>query len=261
MSSSAGYGIITPEAVVLELAPAGLATRAFAKLIDLLCMALLLLVLVLIIGLAGQFAPSISAVILYTSILVVMFVLPIVVEAIWNGKSPGKAVVGLRVVTVDGGPIQFRHAAVRGLLQPIDIYAGIGALPALFTRRSQRLGDLLAGTFVLSDRVASVRATAILFVPPPGCESFIARMDVGRLSHRQYSTIRRYLLRVNELSPDARGSLAVRLATPVRQLTSSSPPPWMTAELFLICVASAYQLRSGTLPPEAVMVRQTPVTR
>lgn len=132
MSSSAGYGIITPEAVVLELAPAGLATRAFAKLIDLLCMALLLLVLVLIIGLAGQFAPSISAVILYTSILVVMFVLPIVVEAIWNGKSPGKAVVGLRVVTVDGGPIQFRHAAVRGLLQPIDIYAGIGALPALF---------------------------------------------------------------------------------------------------------------------------------
>ena len=97
-----------------------------------------------------------------------------------------------------------------------------------------------------------------MFVPPPGCEEFIARMDVGRLSHRQYSTIRQFLLRVGELSPDARGALAVRLATPVRELTSTTPPPWMTAELFLICVASAYQLRSGTLPPEAVMPRLQP---
>jgi len=259
MSSSAAYGIITPEAVVLELAPAGLATRAFAKLIDLLCQGLILGVLAMLIGyLAGFMGGSLPTVLLSVSVFVVLFVLPIVTEAIWNGKSPGKAVVGLRVVTADGGPIQFRHAAVRGLLQPLDIYAGIGALPALFTRRSQRLGDLLAGTFVLSDRVASARAHAILFVPPPGCEELIARMDVGRLTHRQYSTIRQFLLRVGELSPDARGSLALRLATPVRELTSASPPGWMTAELFLICVASAYQLRSGTLPPEAVMSRQMP---
>ncbi len=259
MSSSAAYGIITPEAVVLELAPAGIATRAFAKLIDLLCQGLLLGVLALGIAAVGRFlGDAAPAILFYIAIFAVLLVAPIVVEAIWNGKSPGKAIIGLRVVTTDGGPIQFRHAAVRGLLQIFDIYLGIGALPALFTRRSQRSGDLLAGTFVLSDRVASSRAQAILFVPPPGCEEFIARMDVGRVTHRQYSTIRQFLLRVGELSPDARGSLALRLAEPVRGLTNATPPAWMTAEMFLICVASAYQLRSGTLPPEAVRSRQMP---
>jgi uncharacterized RDD family membrane protein YckC len=241
-------GVVIPEAVRLELPPAGIATRMFAKLVDLACQATALMVggwISSVIALAeGPSAPITRAFLIAWGFLV-LIVAPGAVEGRWNGRTPGKALVGLRVVDLDGGPVTWRQALLRGLAQLIDVYIPLGLFPALATRRSQRFGDLLAGTFVLVERPMTVASLPVAFTAPPGAEHYAATLDVGRLRSEQYRLVRAFLLRVHELEPSARWQLSVRLANAVREMVEPAPPPGMSPEVFLVCVAAAYQTRSG----------------
>ena len=74
------------------------------------------------------------------------------------GQTVGKAIVGLKVTDLAGGPIGWRPALIRNVLRVIDWFPGfylLGALVARFSRRRQRLGDHLAGTIVVPSRVAT----------------------------------------------------------------------------------------------------------
>ena len=81
----------------------------------------------------------------------------LVFEALWS-RTPGKYLFGLRVCQVDGSRCTLRSAMLRTLLRVIEVNPILlGALPAgivlLFTKRKQRLGDLLAGTVVISNKI------------------------------------------------------------------------------------------------------------
>jgi uncharacterized RDD family membrane protein YckC len=93
---------------------------------------------------------------------------PMVFEAGRRGATPGKRLVGLRVVQVNGSPIGWGQSFVRNILRWVDamplVTYGFGLASCLATRRFQRLGDLAAGTVVIYDR-ESVRA--VLAAPPP----------------------------------------------------------------------------------------------
>jgi hypothetical protein len=79
-------------------------------------------------------------------------------EAYWNGQTPGKWFFGIRVISVDGRPINANQAIVRNLVRTADmIPTGIvGLLCATLTERFQRLGDLAAGTMVVLNDVSWV---------------------------------------------------------------------------------------------------------
>jgi uncharacterized RDD family membrane protein YckC len=261
VSTAPVVGIVTPEAVVLDLPPAGVATRLSAKLIDLMAMGVLLYVgtIAVVLSAGTGRAPDDTAVwiqiVLTVWFFFVLLILPGLVEARWHGRTPGKAIVGLRAVTLDGGPIQARHAMIRGLFQIIDVYAGLGLFPAMSTSRSQRFGDLAAGTFVLAERTGATPPTPIAFFPPPGWEAYVYALDVGRLSERQYRLVRTFLLRVGVLSPGARIHLAVLLADRVAPRVTPQAPQGISAEQFLHCVVSAYQYRNGGFPTPSAIVR------
>ena len=73
-------------------------------------------------------------------------------EALWNGQTPGKRLLHIRVIKTAGYPIHFYDAAIRNLLRAADILPilyGIGLLSMIFTKRMQRLGDLVASTMVV----------------------------------------------------------------------------------------------------------------
>jgi hypothetical protein len=74
---------------------------------------------------------------------------------------------------------------------------------------------------------------------------------VSGLNPEQYGLVRSFLLRLPSLAPEARAVVAVRLANPVALRLSHTPPPMLNPEMFLLAVASAYQLRHGmtTLQP------------
>lgn len=247
MSVTAAMGIITPEAVVLEFRAAGLATRTLAKLIDLAIQGITLMIVLVVVG-AGfgvTGSPTGAVIAVSLSVFVIIVLAPALCETFGAGRTPGKAALGLRVVTVDGGPISFRHAALRGLLQLVELPLGVAVFIALANPRSQRLGDLAAGTFVISERAASSLTVPTLFSPPPGLEYYGAQLDVSRVDSEQFLLVRNFLLRVHEMDGAARYQLATRLAVSLSAICAPAPPPGVPPELFLISVCASYQLRHG----------------
>jgi hypothetical protein len=86
-----------------------------------------------------------------------------------------------------------------------------------------------------------------VFFPPPGHEAYVAALDVSRLDGADFSVVREFLLRVGSLSPAERFPQAVSLAEAVRERIDHQLPAYIEPEVFLVCVASAFQWREGGL--------------
>src|SRR5438067_1008423 len=154
MALPQGNLVVTPEAVALELDIAGLPSRLLARAIDSLIVGV---VLATLIGgtLAANLGGGVSLAVVYVLLFFGFFGYWAAFETLWRGRTPGKAALGLRVITVEGAPIRFRHAAIRAAFGLGEVYAtngAIGILAIIFSRRSQRLGDMVAGTIVLRER-------------------------------------------------------------------------------------------------------------
>jgi hypothetical protein len=89
-------------------------------------------------------------------------------ETLWNGQTPGKRLLGLRVLSVDGRPINAMQAVLRNVLREVDAWPILGLLPlfmvglvsASASWRFQRLGDLACGTIVVVERRSRLRGLA-----------------------------------------------------------------------------------------------------
>jgi uncharacterized RDD family membrane protein YckC len=241
-----GRGIVTPEAVVLELETAGIASRAFSGAIDVTVQFLALIVLVLLLLLLRLIddVPSSKAAIAFSS-FVIMFGYPLIWEMKTRGRTIGKSALQLRVVTIEGAPIRFRHAAIRSMGGIVDKWmipgALIGTLFVLGTPGRQRIGDLLAGTMVIRDPERTQLPVGFWYPVPHGWENYAATIDPTALTVDQYTTLRAFLIRANELSADARASVAQDLADRVSTALHHQRPPQTHPETFLICVIARYQ--------------------
>lgn len=242
---------MTPEAVVLDVATAGLGSRALARALDGLIQGTAVFAILLVTGafaLGGGGGSGTTALVVDIVLLtLIIFGYPIVWEWLWRGRTPGKAALGLRVVTRQGAPIRFRHAAVRGLLGLVEVITlpVIGVLAMLVSSNEQRLGDLAAGTIVIRDRVSVRQSRPVVFWPPPGWERFVASLDVSGMTAGEYETVRAFLIRASEMVPGPRTDLAARLAGPLVVRLQQPVPPGAGPELWLVCVAAAYQQRHG----------------
>ena len=175
--------VITPEAVPLDLQPAGLGSRFVALLIDWTVQGLLGFALLLLgIGLSAGDLGGVGIALFFLLTFGVLFGYPIALETLWRGRTLGKAAMGLRVVTTEGGPVRFRHAAIRAALGLVDFMVTSGAaavISVLATRNNQRLGDLVAGTLVLRERTGLPPPRAAEFGVPAGLDG-----DEDRTPHR-----------------------------------------------------------------------------
>ena len=106
--------IVTPEAVVIELATGGVATRLCAGLIDAMVRATIVLLPAFALALSGMPRSTVRVVAAYLTFFAILGY-PIVCEMRWRGRTIGKAATGLRVITTDGAPIRFRHALLRSM--------------------------------------------------------------------------------------------------------------------------------------------------
>lgn len=245
-------GIVTPEAVRLEFEAAGIGSRALALAIDLVVQVTVMVAALLSLELVGGGGAGLPEWVAITTSLLIVFAVfwgyPVTLETLWRGRTLGKAAMGLRVVTKEGAPVRFRHAAIRAALALVDFwvtFGGVAVVSALVTREHQRLGDLVAGTLVLRERTGAAAPTAVTFTVPPGAEAYAATIDASGLTVDDYAAVRGFLLRAGDLPVHVRADLAGRLASPVAQRLRHRPPQWVTAELFLVCVAARFQERGG----------------
>ncbi len=230
--------LVTGDAVVLELPPAGLGTRLLAVAIDVVVNVVVLVVLVWAFGdLLLGLDPAGLAALTLTLLVVVLVVVPATVETLSHGRSLGKLALGLRVVRDDGGPVRARQSVARALVGFGETYLTLGSVTAPFvlaTQRCKRLGDMLAGTYVINERTALVSAPMAQL--PPELAGWVRSADLGRLPGPLSLAARSFLSRADGLSPQARAQLGERLADELSLLVSPPPPPGTPRERFIAAV-------------------------
>jgi uncharacterized RDD family membrane protein YckC len=225
--------VVTGEAVALELRTAGAGSRGIAAAIDFAVVGALLLVpLILVAELAGSADSATEAALLLVVYVGVVLGYPVAMETLWHGRTLGKAAMGLRVVRDDGGPIRFRHAFVRGLIGVVIDRPGISVsvlafVPMLTTARNKRLGDVFAGTIVLSERIPGAVDVA---VPMPWqLTGWAAGLDLSTVDDGLAMRARQLLLRAGQLSPTALATLQKGVAGELMARVGSPPdgtPDW-----------------------------------
>lgn len=205
---SARDSFLAASGVSIDLPLASPMSRAYAQVLD----QLILLALTVVVGLVGVVA-AVSAegneprIGIAAVGLVLIFLLRsgyfVYFELVWQGQSPGKRAVGLRVVTDDGGELGFWHATVRNLVRPIDALPGsygFGVVTALLNPRGKRLGDFAAGTVVVREVPPSDP-----WVAPEGFDGELARL------------LEDWFRRAPLLLPERREALAAELVALVEE--------------------------------------------
>jgi uncharacterized RDD family membrane protein YckC len=231
--------LVTGEAVVLDLRPASFLSRSLALIID--YVVVLVAFFVVIWSLSVVMVVSDDAVIAaagLVGVVAVLIGLPVTVETLTRGKSLGKLAMGLRVVRDDGGPIRMRQALIRALVGFGEIWLAQGSvaiIASLSNRRGKRLGDHLAGTYVVRERTPAAATTPPAMMPPR-LAGWAAGCDLGRVPDRLAVATRQFLARAARLHPASRERLGVGLAQQLSAYVAPQPPPGTHPEEFLAAV-------------------------
>lgn len=235
-----GADLVTGEAVRLDVRAASFATRMLAAAVDAVVTGLLAIAaswaFFALASTADEAAGAAAALVLVVAALVG---LPTTVESLTRGRSLGKLVMGLRVVRDDGGPVRFRQALIRALVGFAEIYLLLGSpavIASLSNDRGKRVGDFLAGTYVVRERRAPLVAPAVLM--PPELAAWARAADIGSIPDRHAMALRQFLARADRLHPSSRQRLAVALTQDTVSLVLPLPPAGTHPERFLAAVVA-----------------------
>lgn len=228
--------IETPEHVRFSCSLAGPARRAVAYGIDLLVRGLVLVILGMALALATSSGADRVSGWKLGAMLLFFFLLEwgyfVACEVFMNGRSVGKRLLGLRVVTRDGLPISFGGSVLRNLLRAADFLPTgyvLGLVTMALDPRFRRLGDWAADTMVIFEERKRLREPIRLNPPPRAGEwdALPARVD---LPGPVLEALELFLRRAPELQPSREQELASMLAPAYGQRLSV---PYQNASRFL----------------------------
>lgn len=219
--------MLTGEAVALDIQPLSYFQRALGCVIDVAVSIAVLLVLTIVSGwvLGGLVDSAAFPIVGITLAVLGLVALPTAVETLTGGSSLGRWAMGGRIVRTDGGAAGFRHAFIRSFLGIFEIWLTFGAVAAIvgaFTSRTQRLGDLVAGTYC--ERTRSPRLDTRSPELPPALASWQPVADVGRMPDRLARRVSQFVHQADQLDPHARVRVATALANEVTGYVSPLPP-------------------------------------
>lgn len=246
--------VVTPEGVVLDFRAAGVASRTLAKGLDLIIQFVALVAAIFIAAFMVFLSEAVAVIAIVVLVFLIFYGYPALLETWWDGRTIGKRLFGIKVITTEGGPVRLRHAAIRSMIATFDFFVptpgGLVAVTfALLTKRSQRLGDLAAGTIVI--REPKTGQAPVFFAPAYGAEAVSRDLDTSLLSPRHYTLIRELLLRAHELTPEARWELTEQLAGRIAEHTGNPRPDGLDGERYLVSILHAHQGRFGDRSPMA----------
>lgn len=218
--------LYSPEGVEVRLEVAGLGRRILAAVVDaaLHWLAVAAVLAGLFFGLTALFPGLLEPVdptsgfvlaagILFVALLFYGYYL--FFELAWHGQTPGKRLLGLRVVAAGGLPAPPAAIVIRNLLRAVDAlpsaYA-VGFASCLLTAHRQRLGDLAAGTIVVREDRLRLPAQVTPGPEAAAAAESLLRTHALRLRDAELEPVRAFLSRRRELDPRQRRALASRLA-------------------------------------------------
>jgi len=210
----------TPEQVVLSYTLAGVGARAAAAIVDFLVVSFIIAVFLFSISLLPKFGPpgpKPSAEQSSTWVIAIFFLVIfglewgyyVLFEALWDGQTPGKRLLHIRVVQDGGYSVSFGASAIRNIARVVDgqpgLVYGVGVIAAALNKSGKRLGDMMAGTFVVQERIEHAPIIA-----PPSTDT--TAPAIASLSASEYELLERFLSRAPSLAPERLALLADRLS-------------------------------------------------
>jgi uncharacterized RDD family membrane protein YckC len=229
--------VVTGDAVVLDVQIAQLPVRAVGALLDITVMFVFyLLGLMLWAATLTQFDSALSAAVLVIFTVLVIVGYPLAFETATRGRSVGKIVMGLRVVSDDGGPERFRQVLFRALASVVEIWMFLGSpavICSMLSPKAKRIGDIFAGTVVVSERGPRLGPPPVM---PPSLAWWAASLQLSGLSAGQAEVARQFLSRAPQLDRQLRQQMAYRIAGDVVSRIAPPPPPGAPPELVLAAV-------------------------
>ena len=148
----------TPEGIAFSLLLASPLTRFLACLIDIGCVAVLSSTVSYLSAFFGVLSVDLASAVRFIAYFVISIGYGMFTEWYWRGQTIGKRLLRLRVVDAQGLKLNFTQIALRNLVRCIDMlpaFYAVGGAVCFFTRHSQRLGDIAAGTIVVRNPALS----------------------------------------------------------------------------------------------------------
>ncbi len=250
--------IQTPENVAFGYQVAGIGSRFLASLWDTLLIFLLqaigIIVAAVLIRVLDKAADQLSAwiIALFTLILSIFYGgYYIFFEMLWNGQTPGKRWVGLRVIRADGTPVTLSEVLIRNIVRVVDFLPavyGVGIITMFVDKQSRRLGDLAAGTLVVLDRAPITiqelsKKRDVHLRPWASANASVDGFPIERLTNDDLNLIENFLQRRDQLTH--RDQLALQILTTLHRRLGL-PEPTMSrfeAEDTLAAIVLAAQNR------------------
>lgn len=207
--------IDTPENVTFDYDVAGIGSRFLAALIDTTIIILLQALLFGSVFIVARFTlndlTSTVASWAFAIVGIISFIFfwgyYIFFEILWNGQTPGKRQVGLRVIRLDGTPVSASEVVIRNLVRIIDFLPsayGVGVVTMFINSNSRRVGDLAANTIVVHDRAVSninelspIRISSLTI--PDAQKHLPENFPVDKISEHELHIIEEFLTRRKDL--------------------------------------------------------------
>jgi uncharacterized RDD family membrane protein YckC len=223
-----------PEEIDLQLEVANVGSRSLAILADLALCGLTLFVvygITFLLGhdLASDWITRLSSNAMKIVLLLVIFGFQWVYfnwfEWVWNGQTPGKKLLHLRVIKMDGTPVNWIDVLLRNIARPIDTFGPMGliGLGMIFvSRKAQRIGDLMARTLVIHETPIDWSIFDQIESPETTATGSASRAPAIRLSSAEWELLHRFLNRRGQLPADVRARLALSLYGTLKPLAQGS---------------------------------------
>jgi uncharacterized RDD family membrane protein YckC len=196
--------VLTPEKAVVSFSIAGVGGRVGAHLIDALVLFAFWWIVIIVAGIAGLVMDeNLVGGLIMMVVMSSLFLYFILFEWLMGGQTLGKKAMGLRVLSHDGTPVTLRGAVYRNLLRPADFLPVLyfaGFIAMFMNEKSQRLGDLAAGTIVIHE----ARPNPHYQITPHHAGIHPFEHSIGPLatmSMEEYFAIKRLCDRFPELPP------------------------------------------------------------
>jgi uncharacterized RDD family membrane protein YckC len=249
------HEVLTTEKVPFSYRVAGLGSRFLAWLIDLLFIAGLDLMGILVGSVLAIGRPGLGQALFLLWHFVVLWSYFLLFEWLWNGRTPGKALVGIRVIQWRGTAMNFFQAATRNLLRivdslPVPLPLGPGLLGfavAACNREQRRLGDLAADTLVVyvERKTQPILALAEGRGDMERARLAVLRQRLSQLEREQKQTLLDLCLRRDQLRVMERARLFQAAARFCEQRLQVTPDEFESAEKFVLQMAAVLGERPG----------------
>ena len=235
--------IVTPENIAFTYQLASLSQRAIAYCIDMLVLVFIELLIgcVLMFMVSFLYVPGgFAMAIMFVTVFFLYWFLGAFFETVWNGQTPGKRLLGIRVLSTEGQPINSFQAVVRNILRFADLMpfnGGIAFVAMLCNKRFQRFGDILCGTMVTIDEHTYGRHELVRF-KHPDIFRVTEMLPPIALTPETLKALALYVHRRKAISPRRREHIAAILAIPL--IERHGLPENVTSDLLLCAVYHAH---------------------